>query len=99
MMRNHIAKGGISVFFFFVVIAIAAVGRCGDLPDERSIARVQSVVRKPAAEKVFNFRVRGTSTYAVGASGVLVHNNNDCLDRLLDIARNCPFADFSALSV
>ncbi len=37
---------------------------------------VQAVGRRPYADKVYNFEVRGLHCYAVGENGVLVHNEN-----------------------
>ncbi len=39
---------------------------------------VTSVRLRPAATRVYNLTVSGSSTYAVGGAGWLVHNNNHC---------------------
>ncbi|HWB11577.1 MAG TPA: polymorphic toxin-type HINT domain-containing protein, partial [Pirellulales bacterium] len=42
-------------------------------------SQVETIDRRQVASKVYNFQVADLHTYAVGAGGVLVHNNAPCL--------------------
>ncbi|MEQ8845587.1 MAG: polymorphic toxin-type HINT domain-containing protein [Phycisphaerales bacterium] len=43
-------------------------------------ATIESIQFTPDLEAVYNFEVEGVHTYFVGASGVLVHNTDNCFD-------------------